>query len=82
MRNQLLRTVLSILGGVSLTVALASVCTWVVSAASLGAFLTFVAWLITVILGFIASWFIVPTVDAAMSAAAKLRERFAPTAKV
>ena len=45
-RNVLIRSVASVLGDVAAGIAVASACVWLIEAATLGLFLSFLAWLI------------------------------------
>ncbi len=51
-RNFLIRTVAALVGDLTAAWALASACTWLIQTAALGVFLTFLVWLIGLLLAF------------------------------
>ncbi len=64
----LVRSVTTISGDIATGVALASACTWLIQAAALGLFLSFVAWLLTIILSLAVSQYLVhPAVQVVLS---------------
>lgn len=64
----LVRSVTTISGDIAIGVALASACTWLIQAAALGLFLSFVAWLLTIILSLAVSQYLVyPAVQVVLS---------------
>lgn len=58
-RNTLIRTVAAVCGDIAVGVALASACVWLIEAATLGLFLSFLAWLLAVILSLALSQYLV-----------------------
>ena len=66
-RNFWIRTIAGITGDISVGYALASVCTWAIQSASLGIFLSFLAWLVAIALGLVLSQYVVhPAVEFAL----------------
>lgn len=64
-RNVLIRSVAVVCGDVAAAVALASACTWLIEAASLGLFLGFLAWLLGALMALALSQYLVhPAVNA------------------
>ena len=58
-RNVLIRTVATVVGDIAVAVAMASACLWLIEAATLGLFLSFLVWLIATLLAMAASQYIV-----------------------
>ena len=48
-KEVLIRTVAALAGDAAVGLAMASACTWVIQAAALGTFMTFMAWLVAII---------------------------------
>jgi hypothetical protein len=64
----LVRSVATISGDIAIGVALASACTWLIQAAALGLFLSFVAWLLTFVLSLAMSQYVLhPVVQVVLS---------------
>lgn len=67
-RKALIRTVAALTGDLAVGVAFTSACAWVISAAALGAFMTFLAWLIAALLWLVVSQHLVhPSVQFLLS---------------
>ena len=67
-RNVLIRTVATVVGDIAVAVAMASACLWLIEAATLGLFLSFLLWLIATLVAMAASQYIVhPTVTLLLS---------------
>ena len=58
-RNILIRTVATIAGDITVGVAVASACVWIIEAAALGLFLSFLLWLIGAIVSLALSQYVV-----------------------
>ena len=58
-RNILIRTVATIAGDITVGVAIASACVWIIEAAALGLFLSFLLWLIGAIVSLALSQYVV-----------------------
>ena len=58
-KNIIIRTVASITGDITVGVAVASVCIWIIETATLGLFLSFLIWLLGVIAALAISQYIV-----------------------
>ena len=58
-RNILIRTVATIAGDITVGVAVASACIWIIETAALGLFLSFLLWLIGAILSLALSQYVV-----------------------
>ena len=58
-RNVLIRTVATVVGDIAVAVAIASACLWLIEAAFLGLFLSFLAWLVATLIAMAASQYIV-----------------------
>ena len=71
-RNTLIRTVATVTGDITIGVALASACVWLIEAATLGLFLSFLAWLLAAILSLALSQYVVHPVCAALLSDTKL----------
>lgn len=57
-RNLIIRSVASIAGDAAIGLATASACLWIIQAASLGLFLSFLLWLVAAILSLVASQYL------------------------
>lgn len=67
-RNVLIRTVATVVGDVAIAMAFATACVWLIEAATLGLFLSFLVWLIAALLAMAASQYLVhPTVTLLLS---------------
>lgn len=67
-RNVLIRTVATVVGDIAIAMAFASACVWLIEAATLGLFLSFLVWLIAALLAMAASQYLVhPTVTLLLS---------------
>ena len=67
-RNTLIRTVAALSGDIAVGVALASACVWLIEAAALGLFLSFLLWLVGLMLSLALSQYIVhPLCSAVLS---------------
>lgn len=67
-RNFFIRTVAVVAGDIALGAALASACVWLIEAAALGLFLSFIAWLLMVLLSLVISQHVVhPAMQALLS---------------
>lgn len=58
-RNHLIRTVATVCGDIAVGVAMASACVWLIEAATLGLFLSFLVWLLAAILSLALSQYVV-----------------------
>ena len=67
-RHFAVRTVVSIAGDIAAGVAVAAVCTWIIETAALGLFLSFLIWLLGVVLALALSQYVVhPTLAVVLS---------------
>lgn len=67
-RNALIRTVATVVGDIAVAMAFATACVWLIEAAALGLFLSFLVWLIAALLAMAASQYLVhPTVTLLLS---------------
>ena len=67
-RNTVIRTVAALCGDIAVGVALAAACTWVIEAAALGLFLSFLLWLVGTVLALALSQYLVhPAVQLVLS---------------
>lgn len=67
-RNILIRTVATVAGDIATGVAVAAACVWLVEAAALGVFLTFLVWLLGAIAALALSQYVLhPALSAALS---------------
>jgi hypothetical protein len=67
-RNIIIRTVATIAGDIAVGVAMASACVWIIEAAALGLFLSFLLWLLTAILSLALSQYVIhPAVKVLLS---------------
>lgn len=67
-RNLLIRTVTTVAGDAAAGLALASACLWLIEAAALGVFLTFMTWLVAMLLSLALSQYVVhPVVQRVLS---------------
>ena len=67
-RNTVIRTVAALCGDIAVGVALATACAWVIEAAALGLFLSFLLWLIGTVLALALSQYLVhPAVQLVLS---------------
>ncbi len=90
-RNILIRTVASAVGDITVGVACASVALWIIEAASLGLFLSFLIWLISALVALALSQYVVHPatkallsdrkLDLAVDAVSSLGERLARFAR-
>lgn len=71
-RNTLIRTVATVCGDIAVGVAMASSCVWLIEAATLGLFLSFLAWLLAAILTLALSQYVVHPVSTALLCDRKL----------
>ena len=58
-RNTVIRNIVALTGDITIGIALASACTWLINVAALGIFLSFLMWLITAVLTLAISQYIV-----------------------
>lgn len=58
-RNTLIRTITSFTGDIALGLAMASACTWIIQSAALGIFMSFMLWLLVVILSLALSQYLI-----------------------
>ena len=67
-RNTVIRTVAALCGDIAVGVALATACAWVIEAAALGLFLSFLLWLVGTVLALALSQYLVhPAVQLVLS---------------
>jgi len=67
-RNAIIRTVASLAGDIAIGTAVASACVWLIESALLGVFLSFLTWLLGIVLSLALSQYVVhPTVKLALS---------------
>jgi ABC-type sugar transport system permease subunit len=67
-RNTVIRTVAALCGDIAVGVALATACAWIIEAAALGLFLSFLLWLIGTVLALALSQYLVhPAVQLVLS---------------
>ena len=67
-RNILIRTVATVCGDIATGIALASAAVWIIEAATLGLFLSFLVWLLAALLALALSQYVVhPTLTAVLS---------------
>jgi len=67
-RNAIIRTVAVIAGDIAVGAAVASTCVWLIESAMLGVFLSFLTWLLGIILSLALSQYVVhPAVNLALS---------------
>lgn len=67
-RNFWIRTIAGITGDVAVGVALSSACLWIIESAALGLFLSFLLWIVAILLGLACSQYLVhPLVTFALS---------------
>lgn len=67
-RNTVIRTIAALCGDIAVGVALATACTWVIEAAALGLFLSFLLWLVGTLLALALSQYLVhPAVQLVLS---------------
>ncbi len=71
-RNTLIRTVATVCGDIAVGVAMASACVWLIEAATLGLFLSFLAWLLAAILSLALSQYVVHPLNTALLCDRKL----------
>lgn len=67
-RNFFIRSIAVVAGDIAIGTALASACLWLIDAATLGLFLSFIAWLLTALLALAVSQHVIhPTVQVLLS---------------
>ena len=67
-RNTLIRTVAAVSGDIATGIAMAAACVWLIEAAALGLFLSFLLWLLGILIALAFSQFVVhPTVAVMLS---------------
>lgn len=67
-RNAIIRTVASLAGDIAVGTAVAASCVWIIESALLGVFLSFLTWLLGIVLALALSQYVVhPTVQLALS---------------
>lgn len=67
-RNTVIRTVAALCGDIAVGIALATACAWIIEAAALGLFLSFLLWLIGTVLALALSQYLVhPAVQLVLS---------------
>lgn len=71
-RNTLIRTVAAVCGDIAVGAALASACVWLIEAAALGLFLSFLLWLVGLMLSLALSQYVVHPLCAAVLSDRKL----------
>lgn len=71
-RNTLIRTVTTVCGDIAVGIAMASACVWLIEAATLGLFLSFLAWLLAAILSLALSQYVVHPLSSALLCDRKL----------
>ena len=71
-RNTLIRTVATVCGDIAVGVAMASACVWLIEVATLGIFLSFLAWLLAAILSLALSQYVVHPLSSALLCDRKL----------
>ncbi|MDO8455728.1 MAG: hypothetical protein Q7T07_02305 [Burkholderiaceae bacterium] len=71
-RNILIRTVATVSGDIATGVAVASACLWLIEAATLGLFLSFMVWLLGALLALVLSQYVVHPAAAILLSSRKL----------
>ena len=71
-RNTLIRTVAAVSGDIATGIAMAAACVWLIEAAALGLFLSFLLWLLGILIALALSQFAVHPVVAVMLSNRKL----------
>ena len=71
-RNILIRTVTSVVGDIAVAMAMASACLWLIEAATLGLFLSFLVWLLASLIALALSQYVVHPAIAIVLSSQKL----------
>ena len=71
-RNILIRTVATVVGDIAVAMAMASACLWLIEAATLGLFLSFLAWLLASLIALALSQYVVHPAAAIVLSSQKL----------
>ena len=79
-RNFFIRSIATVLGDASIGFAMASACVWVIQSAALSVFLSFLLWLLTIVLSLALSQYVMHPAVAALLCDRKLDQSFAVTA--
>lgn len=67
-RNAIIRSVAGVTGDITIGIALASTCIWIINTAALGLFLSFLVWLIGTLVGLaISQYAVYPAINFALS---------------
>lgn len=76
-RNALVRTITAFTGDIAIGLAMASTCTWIIQTAALGLFMSFMLWLLGVILSLALSQYVIHPVTQLLLSDRKLNDGFA-----